>query len=119
MNDAVGTDARHTASSSPVLPIVGIAIAIAGTTTMDAAGLSDLSAFALLPLMTQIPETRSVSDLPSFESAKIRVICGHIFSVSATVFRSLSSANSLPKVFENPDSHARDPRLDRALKVPA
>jgi hypothetical protein len=51
LNDAVGTDARNTASSSLVLPIVGILIAIAGTTTMDATGLSDFSAFALLPLM--------------------------------------------------------------------
>jgi hypothetical protein len=51
MNDAVGSDARNAGSSSPVLPIVGIAIAIAGTTTMDATGLSDFSAFALLPLM--------------------------------------------------------------------
>ena len=51
MNDAVGPDARNAVSSSPVLPIVGIAIAIAGTTTMDATGLSGFSAFALLPLM--------------------------------------------------------------------
>ena len=33
------------------LPIRGVAIAIAGTTTMDAKGLSDFSAFALLPLI--------------------------------------------------------------------
>ena len=33
------------------LPILGVAIAIAGTTTMDATGLSDFSAFALLPLI--------------------------------------------------------------------
>lgn len=51
MNDAVGSDARNAGSSSPVLPIVGILIAIAGTTTMDATGLSDFSAFALTPLM--------------------------------------------------------------------
>ncbi len=46
-----GTDARSSASSSRVLPIIGIAIAIAATTTMDASGLSAFSAFALLPLM--------------------------------------------------------------------
>jgi hypothetical protein len=47
MNRAAGTAARNAASSSPALPI----IAIAGTTTMDATGLSAFSAFALLPLM--------------------------------------------------------------------
>jgi hypothetical protein len=47
----VGDDARNTRSSSLALPIVGVAIAIAGTTTMDATGLSDFSAFALLPLI--------------------------------------------------------------------
>ena len=51
MNDAVGTGARNVASSSPALPIVGVMIAIAGTTTMDAIGLSPFSAIALLPLM--------------------------------------------------------------------
>jgi len=51
MNYAVGTDARNTASLSPALPILGIVIAITGTTTMDATGLSAFSAFALLPLM--------------------------------------------------------------------
>ena len=51
MNDAGGSDAHNAGSSSPVLPIVGILIAIAGTTTMDVTGLSDFSAFALLPLM--------------------------------------------------------------------
>src|SRR5204863_6048611 len=51
MNDAVGTGARNVASSSPALPIVGVLIAIAGTTTMNATGLSAFSAFALLPLM--------------------------------------------------------------------
>src|SRR5947208_8202825 len=51
MNDAVGSEARSAGSSSLVLPIVGILVAIAATTTMDATGLSDFSAFALLPLM--------------------------------------------------------------------
>lgn len=51
MNDAVGSDARNSASSSLALPIVGTVLAIAGTTTMDAIGLSAFSAFALLPLM--------------------------------------------------------------------
>ena len=51
MKHAVGADARNTASLSLALPIVGVAIAIAGTTTMDATGLSAFSAFALLPLM--------------------------------------------------------------------
>ena len=51
MNGAVRTDARNAGSSSLVLPIVGILIAIAGTTAMDATGFSDFSAFALLPLM--------------------------------------------------------------------
>ena len=51
MNNAVGTAARNTASSSPALPIIGVLIAIAATTTMDATGLSVFSAFALLPLM--------------------------------------------------------------------
>jgi membrane protease YdiL (CAAX protease family) len=51
MNHAVGTDARNTAPSSLVLPITGILIAIAATTTMDATGLFDFSALALLPLM--------------------------------------------------------------------
>jgi membrane protease YdiL (CAAX protease family) len=51
MKHAVGDDARNTRSSSLALPILGVAIAIAGTTTMDATGLSDFSAFALLPLI--------------------------------------------------------------------
>jgi CAAX protease family protein len=51
MKHAVGADARNTASLSLALPIVGVAIAIAGTTTMDATGLFAFSAFALLPLM--------------------------------------------------------------------
>ena len=51
MNHAVETDTRNTASSSLVLPIAGILIAIAATTTMDAIGLFDFSALALLPLM--------------------------------------------------------------------
>ena len=51
MKDVVGSDARNAGSSFPVIPIVGILIAIAGTSTMDATGLSDFSAFALLPLM--------------------------------------------------------------------
>ena len=51
MNDPVGTDARNAPFSSPTLPVVGIVLAIAGTTTMDATGLSAFSAFALLPLM--------------------------------------------------------------------
>jgi len=49
MNRAVGSDARNAASA--FLPIVGIVIAIAGTTVMDATGLSAFSAFALLPLV--------------------------------------------------------------------
>ena len=51
MKHAVGDDVRNTRSSSLALPILGVAIAIAGTTTMDATGLSDFSAFALLPLI--------------------------------------------------------------------
>jgi uncharacterized protein len=51
MNDAVGADARNTRSLSSVLPIVGVAMAIAATTTMDATGLFTFSALALLPLM--------------------------------------------------------------------
>lgn len=51
MTHAVETDARRTPSSSPALPIVGVAIAIAATTTLDATGLSNFSALALLPLM--------------------------------------------------------------------
>jgi hypothetical protein len=51
MKHAVGDDARNTRSSSLALPILGVAIAIAGTTTIDATGLSDFSAFALLPLI--------------------------------------------------------------------
>src|SRR5207244_7412343 len=52
MKHAVGDDARNTRSSSLALPILGVAIAIAGTTTtMDATGLSDFSAFALLLLI--------------------------------------------------------------------
>ena len=54
MKHAVGDDARNTRSSSLALPILGVAIAIAGTTTMDATGLSDFSAFALLPLMLPV-----------------------------------------------------------------
>jgi membrane protease YdiL (CAAX protease family) len=51
MNDAVATDAHNAVSSSRALLIVGVAFAIAATTTMDATGLSAFSAFALLPLM--------------------------------------------------------------------
>lgn len=51
MNRAVESDARNAASASAFVPIVGIVIAIAGTTAMDATGLSAFSAFALLPLM--------------------------------------------------------------------
>jgi hypothetical protein len=39
MKHAVGDDARNTTSSSLALPILGVAIAIAGTTTMGATGL--------------------------------------------------------------------------------
>jgi len=39
------------AGKSLIFPIIGVAVAIAATTTMDATGLSDFSAFALLPLM--------------------------------------------------------------------
>jgi uncharacterized protein len=51
MDRAIPTDARSVASTSAVLPAVGIAIAIAGTTAMDARGLSAFSALVLLPLM--------------------------------------------------------------------
>ena len=51
MKHAIRADAHNTTSLSLALPIVGVAIAIAGTTTMDATGLSAFSAFALLPLM--------------------------------------------------------------------
>ena len=51
MKHAVGADARITAGSSPVLPILGVVTAIAGTATMDATRLSNFSALALLPLM--------------------------------------------------------------------
>ena len=51
MNDAIGSDARNSVFSSPALPILGILMAIAGTTVMDATGLSVFSAFVLLPLM--------------------------------------------------------------------
>ena len=51
MKHAVEADAHNTTSLSLALPIVGVAIAIAGTTTMDATGLFAFSAFALLPLM--------------------------------------------------------------------
>ncbi len=51
MKHAVETDARNTRSLSSVLPIVGVAMAIAATTTMDATGLFVFSALALTPLM--------------------------------------------------------------------
>ncbi len=51
MKHAVEADAHNTTSLSLALPIVGVAIAIAGTTTMDATGLFAFSAFGLLPLM--------------------------------------------------------------------
>jgi len=41
MKHAVGDDARNTRSSSLALPILGVAIAIAGATTMDATGLME------------------------------------------------------------------------------
>ena len=41
---------RVTPRLRPALPIVGILIAIAATTTMDATGFSAFSALALLPL---------------------------------------------------------------------
>jgi len=41
MKHAVGDDARNTRSSSLALPILGVAIAIAGTTTMGATGLME------------------------------------------------------------------------------
>jgi hypothetical protein len=50
MNRALRSDAGNAVSASAVLPIIGIVIAIAATTTMDANGLSAFSAFALLPL---------------------------------------------------------------------
>jgi membrane protease YdiL (CAAX protease family) len=51
MNNALQTDVRNTAGLPPVLSIVGVMIAIAATTTMDASGLFNFSALALLPLM--------------------------------------------------------------------
>jgi membrane protease YdiL (CAAX protease family) len=51
MKGAVGADTRNTTTLSLALPIVGVAIAIAATTAMDATGFSDFSAFALLPLV--------------------------------------------------------------------
>ena len=51
MKHAVGADARNTTSLSLALPIIGVALAIAGTTIMDATGFLAFSAFALLPLM--------------------------------------------------------------------
>jgi hypothetical protein len=51
MNRVDGNDARNSAPPSAILPIVGVVIAIAGTTAMDATGLSAFSAFVLLPLM--------------------------------------------------------------------
>ena len=51
MKHAVEADARNAASLSPALPVVGVVSAILATTTMDATGLSNFSAFALLPLM--------------------------------------------------------------------
>jgi len=50
MNPTVGRAARN-AFASAVLPMVGIVLAIAGTTRMDASGLSAFSAFALMPLI--------------------------------------------------------------------
>ena len=51
MNNAIESQVRNSLFSSPVLPIVGILVAIAGTTLMDATGLSAFSALVLLPLM--------------------------------------------------------------------
>ena len=51
MKDATEADARNRGNLFRALPIVGIVIAIAATTTMDATGLSNFSALALLPLM--------------------------------------------------------------------
>jgi uncharacterized protein len=51
MNRAVKADSRNTAGLSPVTSIIGTVIAIAATTTMDASGLFNFSALALLPLM--------------------------------------------------------------------
>ncbi len=51
MKHAIRADTHNTTSLRLALPIVGVAIAIAGTTTMDATGLFAFSAFALLPLM--------------------------------------------------------------------
>jgi membrane protease YdiL (CAAX protease family) len=51
MRDATEADARNRRNLFRALPLVGIVIAIAATTTMDATGLSNFSALALLPLM--------------------------------------------------------------------
>jgi membrane protease YdiL (CAAX protease family) len=51
MNRVVESDTRTAASASLFLPIVGVVIAIAGTTTLDATGLLAFSALTLLPLM--------------------------------------------------------------------
>jgi membrane protease YdiL (CAAX protease family) len=51
MKQAIGADTRNMTRSALALPIVGVAIAIAATTAMDATGLFAFSAFALLPLM--------------------------------------------------------------------
>jgi hypothetical protein len=51
MKHATEADGRSGGSLFPTLPILGVVIAIAATTTMDATGLSNFSALALLPLM--------------------------------------------------------------------
>ena len=50
MNQPIEASARSD-HSSLAFPAVGVLIAIAGTTTMDATGLGSFSAFVLLPLM--------------------------------------------------------------------
>ncbi len=51
MKQTFGADPNKATRSSWTLPIVGVAIAIAGTAALDTTGLFDFSAFALLPLM--------------------------------------------------------------------
>jgi membrane protease YdiL (CAAX protease family) len=51
MNQPLGTSQPATTASSLTLPIIGVLVAIATTTTMDATGLSSFSALVLLPLM--------------------------------------------------------------------
>src|SRR5579864_5062986 len=51
MNQPIEASVQRPDHSSLALPAVGVLIAIAGTTTMDATGLGSFSAFVLLPLL--------------------------------------------------------------------